>query len=74
MTTARLIAVSAMALMLAASPVRAQDEAEPRLSDRLEELMRELIDEMRPAIDELQETLEIFEKIPEDFRRKRRDE
>ena len=63
MTPVRLIAVSALALALAIAPVRAQDTAEPRLSEQLEEAFRGLMDRMQPALDELQDTLEVFDKI-----------
>ena len=49
-------------LLSPTAPAYAQSDDEP-LSESLERILRELMDEVGPALDELSETLEIFDRI-----------
>ena len=62
MRMTRIVAISTVAALLAITPALAGSE-DRRLSDELEEAFRNLMDEMRPALDELMDTLEIIESI-----------
>ncbi len=69
MRTARVLAISMLALGLAIAPanggsedIGADTEDRP-LSEQLDEVFRNLIERMKPALDELLETLEVLEGI-----------
>ena len=65
----RILHISALALALTFSPMvqslsQAQEtEDEAPLSESIEQLFRDLMDEIGPTIDELSESLDIFKKI-----------
>ena len=65
MAPTRLLSLTAIVLCLAGAPAAAQSTApdEPGAGGKLGEALRELIDRMKPALDDLRETLEVFEKI-----------
>lgn len=65
MAPARLLVFAALVSCLAMAPAAAQstDEPEPGIGERLDEALRELVDRMKPALDDLRETLEVFERI-----------
>ena len=69
MRTARVLAISMLALGLAIAPanggsedIGADTEDRP-LSEQLDEVFRDLMEQMKPALDELLETLEVLENI-----------
>ena len=69
MRTARILAISILAAGLAIAPAyggSAGTEAGPEdrpLSEQLDEVFRNLMERMKPALDELLETLEVLEGI-----------
>lgn len=65
MRTARLLAISTLVAGLALAPVQAgsPDTEEPPLSEELDQIFRDMIEHMKPALDELLETLEVLENI-----------
>ncbi len=62
MRTARVLAVSILAAGLAIAPAHGGSEDRP-LSEQLDEAFRGLIEQMKPALDEFLETLEVLEGI-----------
>jgi len=65
MRTARLLAIATLAAFLAAAPAYGgDDDALKRpLSEELDDAFRDLIEQMKPALDELVKTLEVLEGI-----------
>jgi len=70
MHPATLPMILALALGLAVSPVVAQAQHDPapsnpelRLPEKLDKALREMMDHMKPALDDLLDTLEVFEQI-----------
>ena len=75
MRTARFLAITILAAGLAIMPAYggAAGSDDRPLSERLDEAFRDLMEQMRPALDELLETLEVFEGI-DDFKHYQRPE
>ena len=73
MRTVRFLAISALAVGLALAPARGQDmdtqtgersgEPEPPISERVEGIIRDLVESMQPALEELRSTFEVFERV-----------
>jgi hypothetical protein len=65
MRMARLLAISTLVAGLAVAPVNAgsADPDEHPLSEELDQLFRDMIEHMKPALDELLETLKVLENI-----------
>jgi hypothetical protein len=69
MRTARLIAISTLAIGLAIAPAyggsadSGEGAGDRQLSEELDKLFRGLMEQMKPALDELLETLEVLENI-----------
>jgi len=70
MKPSRLLAVPALVLCLAAAPALAQSPSVPapsgpelRLPEKLDQALRDMMDHMKPALDDLLDTLEVFEQI-----------
>jgi hypothetical protein len=65
MRMARLLAISTLAAGLAIAPVHAgsPDTGERPLSEELDQILRDMIEQMKPALDELLETLEVLKNI-----------
>jgi hypothetical protein len=65
MRMARLLAISTLAVGLAIAPAYAgsPDPEERPLSEELNHIFRQMIEQMKPALDELMETLEVLENI-----------
>ena len=65
MRTARLLASATLAAFLAAAPAYGgdHDAGKRPLSQELDEAFRDLIEQMKPALDELVKTLEVLEGI-----------
>jgi hypothetical protein len=65
MRMVRLLAISTLVAGLAIAPVHAgsPDTEERPLSKELDQIFRDLIEQMKPALDELLETLEVLEGI-----------
>ena len=65
MRMARLLAISTLMAGLAVAPCYAgsSDTRERPLSEELDQVFRDLIEHMKPALDELLETLEVLENI-----------
>ena len=62
MRIAHLILIATLAGAAPGAPALAQSD-DPPLSESIERMFQELMDQMRPAIDELAETLEVLEQI-----------
>jgi hypothetical protein len=65
MRTARLLAISTLVSVLALAPAYggSGDTDDRPLSEQLDEAFRELMEQMKPALDDLLETLEVLEGI-----------
>ena len=64
MRTARVLAISILAAGLAIAPAYGGSDTDERpLSEQLDEAFRGLMEQMKPALDEFLETLEVLEKI-----------
>jgi hypothetical protein len=69
MRTTRLLAISALAAGLAIAPAYGgsagseKDTGDRPLSEELDEVFRGLMEKMKPALDELLETLDVLENI-----------
>ncbi len=62
MRTARVLAISILAAGLAIAPAYGGSEDRP-LSEQLDEAFRGLMEQMKPALDEFLDTLEVLEGI-----------
>jgi len=65
MRMARAVAITTLAFGLAITPIQAmsQDTEERQLSEELDQLFRDLVEQLKPALDELLETVEVLENI-----------
>jgi hypothetical protein len=65
MRVGRLFAIAALVISLAAVPAQgdSSDDGDQNLRERIDEAFRELMDQMRPALDEFLETLQTLEEI-----------
>jgi len=63
MRLGRSVAIAALAAGIAVTPVDAGNEGDHDLRGRIDDAFRELMDQMRPALDEFLGTLEVLEGI-----------
>ena len=58
-----LLASMVLAAALAAVPLRAEPAEETPLSERLEEVIRNLVEAVEPTLEQLRDTFAVFERI-----------